>query len=289
VATETKTKRGSKAAAKADGKATAKDVLPEPSPNGEPAPAQAGRSLAGKVAIVTGASRGIGAEIARLLGSEGCAVGVNYARSRGPAEEVAADIERMGGKAKVIHADVSDEGQCTTLFSDTLGAFGHVDILVNNAGVLEDQWFAKMPRLSFDRIMEINLGSVYSMMKAVLPHMEQHKYGRIVNMSSFVGQAGNITQANYAAAKAGMIGLTKAVALEVAAKNITVNAVCPGFIGTEMVNNLQPKIQEMLLAKIPMARFGTPEDVAKGVLYLVRDADYVTGSQLDINGGVIMR
>jgi len=289
VATETKPKRGTKTAAKADGKASAKEVLPEPSPNGEPARAEPGRSLAGKVAIVTGASRGIGAEIARLLGSEGCSVAVNYARSRGPAEEVAADIERMGGKAKVIHADVSDEGQCTTLFSDTLGAFGHIDILVNNAGVLEDQWFAKMPRLSFDRILDINLGSVYSMMKAVLPHMEQRKFGRIVNMSSFVGQAGNITQANYAAAKAGMIGLTKAVALEVAAKNITVNAVCPGFIGTEMVNNLQPKIQEMLIAKIPMGRFGTPEDVARGVLFLVRDGDYITGSQLDINGGVIMR
>ena len=294
MATETKTKRTSAKAAKTDGggkteERAAKGSAPVPSVNGEPAREPGGRSLVGKVAIVTGASRGIGAEIARLLGSEGCAVAVNYARSRGPAEEVAADIERMGGKAKVIHADVSDEGQCTTLFSDTLGAFGHVDYLVNNAGVLEDQWFGKMPRLSFDRILDINLGSVYSMMKAVLPHMEQRKYGRIVNMSSFVGQAGNITQANYAAAKAGMIGLTKAVALEVAAKNVTVNAVCPGFIGTEMVNNLQPKIQEMLLAKIPMGRFGTPEDVAKGVLYLLRDGDYVTGSQLDINGGVIMR
>jgi acetoacetyl-CoA reductase len=289
VATDTKTKR-SRAKTDGSGRATASpEALHEPSPNGEPAPAPGGTSLAGKVAIVTGASRGIGAEIARLLGSEGCSVIVNYARSRGPAEEVARDIERTGGKAKVVHADVSDEGQCTTLASDAIGAFGHVDFLVNNAGVLEDQWFAKMPRLSFDRILDINLGSVYSMMKAVLPNMEQRKFGRIVNMSSFVGQAGNITQANYAAAKAGMIGLTKAVALEVAAKNITVNAVCPGFIGTEMVNNLAPKIQDALLAKIPMGRFGEPADVAKGVLYLLRDGDYVTGSQLDINGGVIMR
>ena len=166
-------------------------------------------------------------------------------------------------------------------------AFGKVDILVNNAGVLEDQWFRKMDRLSFDRILSTNLGSVFSMMKAVLPGMEARGYGRIVNMASFVGQTGNITQANYAAAKAGMVGLTKVVALEVAAKGITVNAVCPGFIGTEMVTSLNEKIQGMLLEKIPMGRFGQPEDVAKGVLYLVRDADYVTGSSLNINGGLV--
>jgi acetoacetyl-CoA reductase len=245
------------------------------------------RSLSGRVALVTGASRGIGAAIARTLGGEGAAVAINYVRGKGPAEAVAEEVERLGGRAAVFQADVSDEGQCAGLASDTIATLGRIDYLVNNAGVLEDQWFGKMSRLSFDRILATNLASVFSMMKAVLPHMEQRRFGRIVNMASFVGQTGNITQANYAAAKAGMVGLTKAVALEVAAKNITVNAVCPGFIGTEMVSNLQPKIQEMLLAKIPIGRFGAPEDVAKGVLYLLRDADYVTGSSLCINGGLV--
>ncbi len=277
MATTTKTR-----AAQGPPRATADGAFTEVAPR----PVGAG-SLDGKVAIVTGASRGIGAAIARTLGAEGASVVVNYMSSRGPAEDVAADVERSGGKAAVIQADVSDENQCATLASDTVTAFGKVDILVNNAGVLEDQWFRKMDRLSFDRILATNLGSVFSMMKAVLPGMEARGYGRIVNMASFVGQTGNITQANYAAAKAGMVGLTKVVALEVAAKGITVNAVCPGFIGTEMVTSLSEKIQGMLLEKIPMGRFGNPEDIAKGVLYLVRDGDYVTGSSLNINGGLV--
>jgi NAD(P)-dependent dehydrogenase (short-subunit alcohol dehydrogenase family) len=246
-----------------------------------------GGTLTGRVALVTGASRGIGAAIARLLGSEGATVAVNYVRSRGPADAVARDIEESGGIAQVFQADVGDETQCTALANQTVDAFGRIDFLVNNAGVLEDQWFSKMDRLSFDRILQTNLGSVFSLIKAVLPYMEKRKYGRIVNMASFVGQTGNITQTNYAAAKAGMVGLTKTLALEVATKGITVNAVCPGFIGTEMVTTLQPKIQDVLLAKIPMGRFGNPEEVAKGVLYLLRDADYVTGSSLNINGGLV--
>lgn len=272
-------------------KAPAKAAAPKAEENGaapveEPA-ANPARPLEGRVAIVTGGSRGIGASIARTLGAEGASVVVNYVRGKGGAEDVAADIERSGGKAIIAQADVGDEGQCGTLANDALTAFGKIDILVNNAGVLEDQWFRKMDRLSFDRIINTNLGSVFSMMKAVLPHMDARGYGRIVNMSSFVGQTGNITQANYAAAKAGMLGLTKVVALEYAAKNITVNAVAPGFIGTEMVLNLAPKIQDMLLAKIPMGRWGTPEEIAKAVLFLVRDADYITGGCLSINGGLV--
>ena len=278
--TTTKTKR--RTTKRASEPATDGAAAPSPAPE-----AVGGRSLEGRVALVTGASRGIGAAIARTLGAEGASVVVNYVRSRGPAEDVAAEVERLGGKATVIQADVSDENQCTTLANDTVTAFGKFDFLVNNAGVLEDQWFRKMDRLSFDRIISTNLSSVFSMMKAVLPGMESRGYGRIVNMASFVGQTGNITQANYAAAKAGMVGLTKVVALETAAKGITVNAVCPGFIGTEMVTGLSDKIQGMLLEKIPMGRFGDPEDVAKGVLYLVRDADYVTGASLNINGGLM--
>jgi NAD(P)-dependent dehydrogenase (short-subunit alcohol dehydrogenase family) len=249
--------------------------------------ARGGRTLVGRVALVTGASRGIGAAIARTLGAEGATVAVNYVRGKAPAERVAEEIATLGGQAATFQADVGDETQCAHLATQTIERFGHIDFLVNNAGVLEDQWFARMERLSFDRILQTNLASVFSMMKAVLPHMEARRFGRIVNMASFVGQTGNITQANYAAAKAGMIGLTKVVALEYANKGITANCVAPGFIGTEMVSNLQPKIQEMLLSKIPMGRFGMPEEVAKGVLYLVRDADYVTGSSLCINGGLV--
>jgi NAD(P)-dependent dehydrogenase (short-subunit alcohol dehydrogenase family) len=281
MAVETKPKRTTKKAAAPAAKAKA-----APSPNGASAPA-GGRSLEGKVAIVTGASRGIGASIARVLGAEGCGVVVNYRGSKGAAEQVAADVEALGGSALIVQADVGDEGQCQTLVGDAIGTMGHVDFLVNNAGVLEDIWFAKMDRLKFDRIINTNLSSVFSMMKAVLPHMEARKYGRIVNMSSIVGQMGNITQANYAAAKAGMIGLSKVVALEYATKGITVNAICPGFIATEMVVNLNEKIQRMILDKIPMGRFGTPEEIAKGVLYLVRDADYMTGTSLSINGGML--
>lgn len=259
----------------------------EPSPDGKPQ-AIGGRSLAGRVAIVTGASRGIGAAIARSLGAEGCGVVVNYSRSKGAAEAVAADVEAAGGSAMVAHGDVSDEGQCTTLVSDAIARMGHVDYLVNNAGVLEDIWFARMTRLSFERILQTNLTSVFTMMQAVLPHMEARRFGRIVNMSSVIGQKGNITQANYAAAKAGMMGLTKSVALEYAQKGITVNAVCPGFIATEMVVNLQERIQRMILDTIPMGRFGTADEVAKGVIFLLRDADYVTGTELNINGGLYM-
>ena len=243
--------------------------------------------LSGKSAVVTGGSRGIGKAIALRLAQQGADVCFSYRGNSAAADATVQEIEALGRRALAVQADVTQQESAEALVKAALDALGKVDILVNNAGVLEDQWFRKMDRLSFDRILATNLGSVFSMMKAVLPGMESRGYGRIVNMASFVGQTGNITQANYAAAKAGMVGLTKVVALEVAAKGITVNAVCPGFIGTEMVTNLSEKIQGMLLEKIPMGRFGNPEDIAKGVLYLVRDGDYVTGSSLNINGGLV--
>ena len=251
------------------------------------AEATSARPLAGRVALVTGASRGIGAATAKALGAEGASVAVNYVHSKGPAEDVAAEIERLGGTATVLQADISDEGQCTTLVNDTIAALGRVDILVNNAGITEDGWFRKMDRLAFDRVINTNLGAVFTLMKAVMPNMETRGWGRIVNMSSFVGQTGNLTQANYAAAKAGMLGLTKVVALEYATKGITVNAVAPGFIETDMVTIIAPKIQEMLLAKIPMGRWGKPEEIAKAVVFLVRDGSYITGACLNVNGGVV--
>jgi NAD(P)-dependent dehydrogenase (short-subunit alcohol dehydrogenase family) len=243
--------------------------------------------LAGRVALVTGASRGIGAAIAKALAGEGAAVAVNYVRNRALADDVASEIQQAGGTARVFQANVSDEGQVTTLVNEVIGAFGKVDILVNNAGITEDAWFQKMDFLSFNRVVDTNLGSVFAMMKAVIPNMQLRGWGRIVNVSSFVGQTGNLTQANYAAAKAGMLGLTKVVALEYATKGITINAVAPGFIETEMIKVIAPKIQEMLLARIPMGRWGQPEEIAKAVLFLVRDGSYITGACLNVNGGVV--
>jgi len=252
----------------------------------EPQPTPA-KPLAGRTALVTGASRGIGRAIAKALGAEGAAVGVNYVRNEALANDVVREIESAGGTARAFQANVSDEGQCSMLVNDVISAFGRVDILVNNAGITEDAWFRKMDYLSFNRVVDTNLGSVFAMMKAVIPNMESHGWGRIVNVSSFVGQTGNLTQANYAAAKAGMLGLTKVVALEYATKGITINAVAPGFIETEMITIIAPKIQEMLLARIPMGRWGQPEEIAKAVVFLVRDGSYITGACLNVNGGVV--
>ncbi len=278
----TRSNKGTKAKRAAAPEVEQNDAAPEAA-----AADPAARPLAGRVALVTGASRGIGEAIAKALADEGAAVAVNYVRNKGLADDVVSEIQRTGGTARVFQANVSDEGQVNTLVNDVIGAFGKVDILVNNAGITEDAWFQKMDFLSFNRVVDTNLGSVFSMMKAVIPNMELRGWGRIVNVSSFVGQTGNLTQANYAAAKAGMLGLTKVVALEYATKGITINAVAPGFIETEMIKVIAPKIQEMLLARIPMGRWGQPEEIAKAVLFLVRDGSYITGACLNVNGGVV--
>jgi len=278
----TRSNKGTKSKRDAAPQPQADDAAPEAAVAAAPA-----KPLAGRVALVTGASRGIGRAIAKALGAEGAAVAVNYVRNKALAEEVAGEIEGEGGTARVFQANVSDEGQCNTLVNEVIAAFGKVDILVNNAGITEDAWFRKMDFLSFNRVVDTNLGSVFAMMKAVIPNMEAHGWGRIVNVSSFVGQTGNLTQANYAAAKAGMLGLTKVVALEYATKGITINAVAPGFIETEMITIIAPKIQEMLLARIPMGRWGQPEEIAKAVVFLVRDGSYITGACINVNGGVV--
>ena len=248
-------------------------------------------SLQGAVALVTGGSRGIGAAIAEELGRAGAKVVVNYSGSKEPAEEVASKIKEIGGggEAIVAQADVSDPEQAQNLVEETVNQFGRIDVLVNNAGINSDATLDKMGIEDWDSVVQLDLNGCYYTLHAALPHMMEQEFGRVINMSSFVGEAGNMGQANYSAAKAGLLGFTRTAALELASSNITVNAVCPGFIETEMVEAIPEDMQESLLKQIPLGRFGQPEDIAKAVRYLVENGDYITGATLDINGGIYMR
>ena len=243
--------------------------------------------LQGAVVAVTGASRGLGRAIAEELAGAGAKIVVNYARSKGPAEEL---VSQLGeDDALAVKADISDPDQAKKLIDETMQKFGRVDVLVNNAGITQDRSLRKMAIEDWDKVINVDLNSCYYTVHAALPHMVEQQSGKIINMSSFVGEAGNIGQANYAAAKAGLLGFTKTAARELARFNITVNAICPGFIGTEMVEAIPEDVQEKLKKTIPLGRFGRPEEIAKAVRYLVEDGDYITGSTLDINGGVYMR
>ena len=243
--------------------------------------------LQGAVVVVTGASRGLGRAIAEELAGRGAKIVVNYARSKEPAEEL---VSQLGeDDALAVQADISDPDQAKKLIDETMEKFGRVDVLVNNAGITQDRSLRKMAIEDWDKVINVDLNSCYYTVHAALPHMVEQQSGKIINMSSFVGEAGNIGQANYAAAKAGLLGFTKTAARELARFNITVNAICPGFIGTEMVEAIPEDVQEKLKKTIPLGRFGRPEEIAKAVRYLVEDGDYITGSTLDINGGVYMR
>ncbi len=191
--------------------------------------------------------------------------------------------------ALAVQADISDPDQAKKLIDETMQKFGRVDVLVNNAGITQDRSLRKMAIEDWDKVINVDLNSCYYTVHAALPHMVEQQSGKIINMSSFVGEAGNVGQANYAAAKAGLLGFTKTAARELARFNITVNAICPGFIGTEMVEAIPEDVQEKLKKTIPLGRFGRPEEIAKAVRYLIEDGDYITGSTLDINGGVYMR
>ena len=243
--------------------------------------------LQGAVVVVTGASRGLGRAIAEELASGGAKIVVNYARSKEPAEELVSQLGKEDALA--VQADISDPDQAKKLIDETMQKFGRVDVLVNNAGITQDRSLRKMAIEDWDKVINVDLNSCYYTVHAALPHMVEQQSGKIINMSSFVGEAGNIGQANYAAAKAGLLGFTKTAARELARFNITVNAICPGFIGTEMVEAIPEDVQEKLKKTIPLGRFGRPEEIAKAVRYLVEDGDYITGSTLDINGGVYMR
>jgi 3-oxoacyl-[acyl-carrier protein] reductase len=245
--------------------------------------------LQGKVALVTGASRGIGRAIALELARQGAKVAVNYAGSEAKAYEVVEEIKKMGREAVAIQADVSSAEAVEHMVKTALEQFGRIDILVNNAGITRDNLLMRMKEEEWDQVMNTNLKGVFHCIKAVTRPMMKQRYGRIVNIASIVGISGNPGQANYVAAKAGVIGLTKTAARELASRNITVNAVAPGFITTDMTDSLSDELKAEMLKQIPLARFGEPEDVAKVVAFLVSDAaSYMTGQTLHVDGGMVM-
>jgi 3-oxoacyl-(acyl-carrier-protein) reductase len=246
--------------------------------------------LKGRTALVTGGSRGIGRAVAIALAEEGADVAINYVSSEAAARDVAEHItQKIGRKAVLAQADVSDYPDTFRMAQDVLGAFGHVDILVNNAGINSDKTFTKMDHASWRKVLGTNLDGVFNCTKVFVDQMLRQGYGRVVNVTSVIGQIGNFGQANYAASKAGVAAFTKSLAKELAGKGVTVNAVAPGFIETEMVTGIPDKVKERLLAQIPLHRFGTPEEVARAVVYIVSaDGDYITGAELSINGGLLM-
>lgn len=245
--------------------------------------------LAEKTALVTGASRGIGRATALELAKAGAKVAVNFAGNRVAAEEVVSLIEAAGGQAMLVQADVGNAVDVETMLKAVVERFGKIDILVNNAGITRDNLIMRMKEEDWDAVIHTNLKGIFNCTKAVSKLMMKQRYGRIINMASVVGVMGNAGQANYAAAKAGVIGFTKSMAKELASRNITVNAVAPGYISTDMTAALPEQAKAELQAQIPLQRLGTPEDVAAAVLFLVSPgADYITGQTLHVDGGMVM-
>ncbi len=245
--------------------------------------------LEGRTALVTGASRGIGRSIALALAAEGADVAVNYVSSEAQAKEVAEEIARLGRRTMLAQADVADYPDTFRMAQEILKEFGRLDILVNNAGINSDKTFIKMDHASWRKVLSINLDGVFNCTKVFIDQMIKQQYGRVVNITSVIGQIGNFGQANYAASKAGVASFTKSLAKELASKNITVNCVAPGFIETEMVQAIPEKVRNRLLDQIPMRRFGKAEEVARSCVFLCsKDGDYITGAELSINGGLFM-
>jgi acetoacetyl-CoA reductase len=244
--------------------------------------------LQGRQALVTGAARGIGRAIAQLLAHEGADIAINYQSSEADARSLADELGNAGRKTLLFKGDVGERATWTSMMSEIKQHWGRLDILVNNAGITRDKTLRKMTDDDWLAVLHTNLNACYFGISAVMPLMLEQKFGRIINISSFVGQAGNFGQANYAASKGGIIAFTKTAALELAKYNITCNALAPGFTETNMLAKVPEQVRTQILARIPMARFGQPEEIAKAVLFLAADADYITGQQINVNGGVYM-
>jgi len=246
-------------------------------------------SLKNKVTLVTGGSRGIGSAIALEFAARGAAVVVNYNRSPRSAEDVVKRIQAAGGKAAVYQADASDFKEAKALVKFTVDTFGDLNILVNNAGITRDQLIVMMPEADWDAVINTNLKSTFNCSKAAVKYMMRKRAGCIINMASVAGQMGNAGQTNYSTSKGGMIAFTKALAREIAPYNITVNAIAPGFVDTEILNDMAPETLEAAIKLVPLARKGKPEEVAYAAAFLASDeAAYITGQVLGVDGGMAM-
>ena len=245
--------------------------------------------LDGRTALITGASRGIGRAIAYALAQEGADIAINYVSSEGPAKSLAEEIQQLGRRAILAQADVADYPDTFRMAQEILKQFGHLDILINNAGITSDKTFARMDHASWRKVLATNLDGVFNCTKVFIDQMLERKWGRVVNITSVIGQIGNFGQANYAASKAGVASFSKSLAKELAAKGVTVNCVAPGFIETEMVTSIPEKVRQKLIDQIPMRRFGRADEVARSCVFLCSaDGDYITGAEISINGGLFM-
>ncbi|MBI2886014.1 MAG: 3-oxoacyl-ACP reductase FabG [Chloroflexi bacterium] len=241
-----------------------------------------------KVALVTGASRGIGRAVALELGRHGASVVVNYHQNEAAAQEVVQELAKLGAKAAPVQANVADPEQAKALVQAAVERFGGLDVLVNNAGISRDRTIRRMSVEEWQEVLRTNLDSAFYCVSAAVSHIIDRGGGRIVNVSSIQGQAPNAGVANYASSKAGIIGFTKVAAVELARYNITVNAVCPGFVETDLIAGLSDEIKQQLVSRVPLGRFGRPEEVASLVRYIVTEGDYITGQCLNLNGGMYM-
>ncbi|MBY7024572.1 MULTISPECIES: 3-oxoacyl-[acyl-carrier-protein] reductase [Clostridium] len=245
--------------------------------------------LKGKCAIITGAARGIGKAIALKLASLGANIVLNYRSSEEEAKIVASEIEKMGVEVLTVKGDISKLEDVENIISEAKNKFGIIDIIVNNAGITKDTLILRMKEKDFDDVIDVNLKGVFNCLKSITPVMVKQRHGKIINISSVVGVAGNAGQVNYSASKAGVIGMTKSLAKELGARGINVNAVAPGFIETDMTSVLGEKVKEEAKKNIPLKRFGTPEDVAGVVAFLASEnSNYVTGQVINIDGGMVM-
>ncbi len=244
--------------------------------------------LEGQVAVVTGASRGIGKACAEELAREGAAIVVNYFTNQEAAEKLVGEIVSAGGRAIAVRAGVAHPDDCKMLIEKTVETYGQIDILINNAGVNRDRTLKRLSVEEWQEVINTDLNSAFYCTSAAIPYMTERNYGRIIVMSSIIGQMGNVGQSNYAAAKAGLIAFAKSAAKELARNNITVNAMCPGFVETDMVTALSDEVKANLLKQVPLGRFGKPEEVANFVRFLCTEGDWITGQQFNPNGGQYM-